>query len=125
MISRLRVRLPPEGSFGRWAKCQLEDWFASGTVRFGAYFKEYARLLVVIYYYLTRPFVVSWSLLDAMASGCCLVASDVETVRDGNPEGTIWVDHRDPNDLIKGLGKAFSMVRTREISEADSNVNQL
>ena len=32
--------------------------------------------------YLTAPFVLSWSMLDAMASGCVVLASDVPPVRE-------------------------------------------
>ena len=32
--------------------------------------------------HLSRPFVASWSLLEAMATGCCLIASNTEPVRE-------------------------------------------
>jgi glycosyltransferase involved in cell wall biosynthesis len=35
-----------------------------------------------LHLYLTVPFVVSWSLLDALACGCVVLASDVEPVRE-------------------------------------------
>ena len=105
-------RVPEEGSFGRWARRQLAPWFESGAVRFVGHLQTqtYARLLKSshVHCYLTRPFVASWSLLDAMASGCCLVASDLELVREiADPVATSWVDHRQSRALVSALGAAL------------------
>ena len=45
-------------------------------------FKDYVSLMQIssAHVYLTYPFVASWSLLDAMAVGCCIVASDTRPV---------------------------------------------
>ena len=72
---------PEEGSFGRWARKQLAPWVECGSIRFVGHlpFANYARLLKSshVHCYLNTSFVASWSLLDAMASGCCIVASDL------------------------------------------------
>lgn len=50
----------------------------------GLPFNEYVKLLQIssVHVYLTYPFVLSWSLLDAMSCGCCIVASDTQPVRE-------------------------------------------
>lgn len=48
----------------------------------GLPFNEYVNLLQIssAHVYLTYPFVLSWSALDAMAVGCCVIASNTKPV---------------------------------------------
>ena len=114
MIELLMVQQAEEGSFGRWARKQLAPWVECGSIRFVGHlpFANYARLLKSshVHCYLTRPFVASWSLLDAMASGCCIVASDLEAVREiADPRATAWVDHRQHGQLVDVLEYALKL----------------
>ena len=49
-----------------------------------------------------------------MASGCCLVASDLELVREiADPGATTWVDHRQHTDLVSALRGALSSSQSK------------
>jgi glycosyltransferase involved in cell wall biosynthesis len=43
--------------------------------------------LSTVHVYLTYPFVLSWSLLEAMSAGCAIVASDTQPVREAIKQG--------------------------------------
>lgn len=81
--------------------------------------------------YLTYPFVLSWSLLEAMAAGCTVIASRTapveEVVRDG--ENGILVDFFDGSGLARrvqealqahdGLGKMRQAARATVVEQYD------
>ena len=51
--------------------------------------------------FIAHPFIASWSLVDSLAVGVPIVASDVPTVRDicDQFEGVTYVDHRDSEKI--------------------------
>ncbi len=66
-------------------------------------YADYLRVLQVstVHVYLTYPFVLSWSLLEAMSAGCAIVASDTTPVREAVRHGETGqlVDFFDPAAL--------------------------
>lgn len=61
--------------------------------------------LSTVHVYLTYPFVLSWSLLEAMSAGCAIVASDTQPLREAivhNETGNL-VNFFDPAALAQSV----------------------
>jgi glycosyltransferase involved in cell wall biosynthesis len=68
-------------------------------------YADFLRVLQVstVHVYLTYPFVLSWSLLEAMSAGCAIVASDTAPVSEAIRHGETGqlVDFFDPAALAR------------------------
>ena len=72
--------------------------------------------LSTVHVYLTYPFVLSWSLLEAMSAGCAIVASDTAPLREAirhNDTGML-VDFFDASALAEQVGALLADAQTRK-----------
>jgi glycosyltransferase involved in cell wall biosynthesis len=95
---------PAEGSYLDQALAALPDLDHSRLILTGRLaLADYRDLLrrSSVHVYLTVPFVLSWSLIEAMATGCALVASDTAPVREaiGDDREALLVDFFDAESL--------------------------
>ncbi|MDD5274292.1 MAG: glycosyltransferase [Methylovulum sp.] len=103
---------PPERqSWKSWMQASVDlDW---SRVHFTGSlpYKDYLKVLQVssVHVYLTRPFVLSWSLLEALSTGCLVVASDTAPVREVIKNGVngLLVDFFDTHAIANRIEEAL------------------
>jgi glycosyltransferase involved in cell wall biosynthesis len=100
---------PKEGSWRKIFLDEVRDKIDMGRVHFVGKiaYSNFIQLLQVsrVHVYLTYPFVLSWSLLEAMSMGCAILASNTEPVREvitHNKTGLL-VDFFDQQGLVENL----------------------
>lgn len=75
-------------------------------------YQEYLQVLQAstAHVYLTRPFVLSWSLLEAMAAGCLLVASNTAPVTEVIQDGTngLLVNFFSPEEIVDRIEEVLN-----------------
>ena len=110
-------------SWGDWARNDLPldpsrtHWLGSLQT------DDYHRVLASsdVHLYLTVPFVLSWSLLEAMAAGCSIVASDTPPVREviRHGENGLLVDFFSPHRQAEAIESLLdSDQRKQSLSES-------
>lgn len=82
-------------------------------------FPEYVKLLQIskAHVYLTYPYILSWSILNAMATGCCVIASDTQPVREviqDNYNGLLF-DFHNPQQQAKRIEYALDHPEEMEV----------
>lgn len=99
---------PPEGSWGKWAKKVIPSEFNDRIEWKGRMpLEKYASWLKSswCHVYLTEPYVASWSLNEAIATGIKIVATDHESVTEftTNSMNVKLVDHSSQAALIHAI----------------------
>lgn len=87
---------------------------------------DYIKLLQIssAHVYLTYPFVLSWSILNAMATGCCVIASNTQPVlevMEDNYNGLL-VNFFDVNQLIEKI--EYALDNKNKIQTIRNNARQ-
>ena len=79
-------------------------------------YNEYLKLLQVssVHFYFTYPFVLSWSMLEAMSTGCLIVGSKTQPVEEVIKDGKngLLVDFFDKKVLIEKINYALDNKET-------------
>ncbi len=104
----------PEG-YDTWRACmEAEVDFDRSRVHFlgGLMYGDYRRVLQIssAHIYLTYPFVLSWSMLEAMSAGCLIVASRTAPVQEVMEDGVngLLVDFFSPDEVADRVVAALA-----------------
>lgn len=117
---------PKEGSYKKMMlnelNLDLSRVHFTGALPYG----EYKKLLQIssAHIYLTYPFVLSWSMLEAMSTGCCVIASKtppVEEIITNNFNGYL-VDFYNIPEIIKKV--EYALDNKTEIKNIKNNARK-
>jgi glycosyltransferase involved in cell wall biosynthesis len=106
-------RLPPGQTYRERLLRELDGKIDLSRVSFlgRILYKEYLALLrrSSVHVYLTYPFVLSWSLLEAMASGCLVIGSRTQPVEEAVSHGVngLLVDFFSPEKIASEIDEAL------------------
>jgi glycosyltransferase involved in cell wall biosynthesis len=123
---------PPDGS--SWKSIYLDEVASSidlARVHFLPQlpYDDFVRLLQVsrVHVYLTFPFVLSWSLVEAMAIGCVIVASDTAPVREAitHGENGLLTPFLDPDALADKVAAVLAHPARFELLREAARVTAL
>lgn len=112
----------PDGQARTWRQVfldEVKDGIDLSRVHFVGKvpYADFLRVLQVstVHVYLTYPFVLSWSLLEAMSAGCAIVASDTAPVREAIRHGEtgLLLDFFDPSALAQQVAQLCQDPATR------------
>ena len=101
----------PEGEWKDVFLKEIEGNYNPSNVLFVGQlpYDDFLKLLKIscAHVYLTYPFVLSWSLLEAMSSGCAIVGSSTAPVAEAIDDGVhgLLVDFFDPKAIAEAISQ--------------------
>jgi glycosyltransferase involved in cell wall biosynthesis len=117
IVGRDRVAYGPQRTDGKTYKQEALEKFGLDQSRI--HFTDlvpYSQLRALfqvssLHIYFTVPFVLSWSMLEAMSCGVLLLGSDTEPVREIVTDGRngLLVDFRDPKRIARRMEEALNL----------------